>query len=69
MNRWLGVSVCWLLRLLGGKHKEGRLRKGEGLHIDAKQGRVCQRCGATRLAKARKRTSAKDGRECGRTGV
>jgi hypothetical protein len=46
--------LCWLLR----GHKWRRLRKSEGLdwlNADTKEvARICDRCGATRLAAKRK---------------
>ena len=47
MNKWLGASICWLLR----KHKWRRLRKGEAITqpSDTEQWRKCSRCGLMRL--------------------
>ena len=59
MNKTIGALLCKLPRWLGGGHKERRLYKDEmhGQYVDhaeAKRVRICVRCNATRLARARK---------------
>lgn len=58
MNRFLGISICWLLR----RHKEKRVSPavsllaihGDNEAVSVNYNRVCSRCGRTRLAKRRK---------------
>ena len=50
MNRYLGTIICYALR----RHKFRRLRKSEATGADdAALIRICDRCAATKMVKAR----------------
>ena len=54
MNRFLARAICWVLR----KHKEKRVEASTHTLHSEQYNRICTRCGAVRLAKARKRWKA-----------
>ena len=55
-----GRLICWLVRLFGGTHKEKRVATQPDLFLKDSEtptyyNRMCQRCGAIRLAPSRQR--------------